>query len=64
MGSTLYSFSDKTMGKCNLQAQTQNGRISAWHKYIMAQIFKKALWYHTADKLLQEIQRQFGDTDK
>ena len=30
----------------------------------MAQIFKKVLWYHTADELLQEIQQQFGDTDK
>ena len=30
----------------------------------MAQIFKKTLWYNTADELLQEIQRQFSDTDK
>ena len=30
----------------------------------MAQIFKKTLWYNTADKLLQEIQQQFSDTDK
>ena len=30
----------------------------------MAQIFKKALWYNTADELLQEIQRRFSDTDK
>ena len=30
----------------------------------MAQIFKKTLWYNTADKLLQEIQRRFSDTDK
>ena len=30
----------------------------------MAQIFKKTLWYNTADELLQEIQCQFSDTDK
>ena len=30
----------------------------------MAQIFKKTLWYNTADELLQEIQRSFSDTDK
>ena len=30
----------------------------------MAQIFKKTLWYNTADDLLQEIQRRFSDTDK
>ena len=30
----------------------------------MAQIVKKTLWYNTADDLLQEIQRRFGDTDK
>ena len=42
----------------------QTGSACAWHEYIMAQIFKKALWYHTADELLQEIQRRFGDMDK
>ena len=30
----------------------------------MAQIFKKTLWYNTADDLLQEIQWRFSDTDK
>ena len=30
----------------------------------MAQIFKKMLWYNTADKLLQEIQQRFSDMDK
>ena len=30
----------------------------------MAQIFKKMLWYNTADELLQEIQQRFSDTDK
>ena len=30
----------------------------------MAQIFKKTLWYNTADELLQEIQRQFSNMDK
>ena len=42
----------------------QTGLAHTWHKYVMVQIFKKALWYHMADKLLQEIQQQFGDTDK
>ena len=42
----------------------QNGSARAWREYVMAQIFKKALWYNTADDLLQEIQRRFGDTDK
>ena len=30
----------------------------------MAQIFKKTLWYNTADELLQEIQHRFSDMDK
>ena len=30
----------------------------------MAQIFKKTLWYNTADEILQEIQRRFSNTDK
>ena len=34
----------------------QTGSACAWHKYIMSQIFKKTLWYNTADDLLQEIQ--------
>ena len=34
----------------------QTGSARAWREYVMAQIFKKALWYHTADELLQEIQ--------
>ena len=42
--------------------QTSSAR--AWHEYIMVQIFKKTLWYNTADELLQEIQHLFGDTDK
>ena len=42
----------------------QTGSAHAWREYVMAQIFKKVLWYHTADELLQEIQRRFGDTDK
>ena len=42
----------------------QTGLAHAWQEYVMAQIFKKALWYHTADELLQEIQQQFGDMDK
>ena len=42
----------------------QTGSAHAWQEYVMAQIFKKALWYHTVDKLLQEIQHQFGDMDK
>ena len=42
----------------------QTGSAHAWQEYIMAQIFKKVLWYHMADELLQEIQRQFGDMDK
>ena len=42
----------------------QTGSAHAWHKYVMAQIFKKMLWYTTADDLLQEIQCCFGDTDK
>ena len=42
--------------------QTSSART--WQEYVMAQIFKKALWYHTADELLQEIQCQFGDMDK
>ena len=42
----------------------QTRSAHAWCEYVMAQIFKKTLWYHTADELLQEIQHQFGDTDK
>ena len=42
----------------------QTGSARAWREYVMAQIFKKTLWYNTADELLQEIQRRFGDTDK
>ena len=42
----------------------QTGSARAWREYVMAQIFKKVLWYHTADELLQEIQRRFGDMDK
>ena len=42
----------------------QTGSARAWHEYVMAQIFKKTLWYNMADKLLQEIQRQFSDMDK
>ena len=42
----------------------QTGSARAWRKYVMAQIFKKTLWYNTADELLQEIQRRFSDTDK
>ena len=34
----------------------QIGLACTWQEYIMAQIFKKTLWYHTADKFLQEIQ--------
>ena len=34
----------------------QTGSARAWREYVMTQIFKKALWYHTADELLQEIQ--------
>ena len=30
----------------------------------MSQIFKKMLWYNTADELLQKIQHQFRDMDK
>ena len=42
----------------------QTGSAHAWCEYVMSQIFKKTLWYNTADELLQEIQRRFGDTDK
>ena len=35
----------------------QTGSAHAWQEYIMAQIFKKALWYHMVDELLQEIQQ-------
>ena len=42
----------------------QTGSARAWHEYVMAQIFKKTLWYNTVDDLLQEIQRRFSDTDK
>ena len=42
----------------------QTGSARAWREYVMAQIFKKTSWYNTADELLQEIQRRFGDTDK
>ena len=42
----------------------QTGSARAWCEYIMAQIFKKTLWYNTADELLQEIQCRFSDTDK
>ena len=42
----------------------QTSSAHAWHEYIMVQIFKKVLWYNTADELLQEIQQHFGDTDK
>ena len=42
----------------------QTGSARAWCEYVMAQIFKKTLWYNTVDKLLQEIQRRFSDTDK
>ena len=34
----------------------QTSSAHAWHEYIMAQIFRKTLWYNTADELLQEIQ--------
>ena len=36
----------------------------AWREYVMAQIFKKTLWYNTADELLQEIQQRFSNMDK
>ena len=42
----------------------QTGSAHAWHKYVMAQIFKKMLWYNTADELLQEIQCRFSNIDK
>ena len=42
----------------------QTGLARAWCEHVMAQIFKKMLWYNTADELLQEIQQRFGDTDK
>ena len=42
----------------------QTGSARAWREYVMAQIFKKTLWYNTADDLLQEIQKRFSDTDK
>ena len=42
----------------------QNGSARTWCEYVMAQIFKKTLWYNTADELLQEIQHWFRDTDK
>ena len=42
----------------------QIGSAWAWCEYIMAQIFKKTLWYNTADELLQEIQQRFSDMDK
>ena len=42
----------------------QTGSAHAWREYVMAQIFKKTLWYNMADELLQEIQRRFSDTDK
>ena len=40
------------------------GLACAWCEYVMAQIFKKTLWYNMANELLQEIQRRFSDTDK
>ena len=42
----------------------QTGLAHVWYEYVMAQIFKKTLWYNMADKLLQEIQQWFSDTDK
>ena len=42
----------------------QTGSVHAWHEYVMAQIFKKTLWYNTVDELLQEIQCRFSDMDK
>ena len=42
----------------------QTGSARAWCEYVMAQIFKKTLWYNTADELLQEIQCRFSNTDK
>ena len=50
----------KSHGFCLMQT----GSAWAWREYIMAQIFKKALWYETADELLQEIWCWFGDMDK
>ena len=35
----------------------QTNSAHAWCEYIMAQIFKKTLWYNMADELLQEIQQ-------
>ena len=42
----------------------QTGSARAWCEYVMAQIFKKTLWYNMADELLQEIQQRFSDMDK
>lgn len=53
MGPTLYSFSDKTMGKRNLQAQTQNSHIIAifqWTSDAGSTINSKAL--HGGEQLL------------
>ena len=42
----------------------QTGAARAWRDYIMAQICKRTLWFHTTDDLLKEIEQKFGDTDK
>ena len=42
----------------------QTGSARAWREYVMAQIFKKSLWYNMEDELLEEIQCRFSNTDK
>jgi len=42
----------------------QTGSAKTWHDYVVALMYKGQQSFSTSDKLLKEIDRKFGDTDK
>jgi len=57
-------FPDKDAKIYWILSYMQTGSAKTWRDYIMALMYKGQQSFLTSDKLLKEINRKFGDTDK
>ena len=64
INSRLLEFGTEQNKVIWILSHMQTRAAHAWHDYIMAQIFKCTLWFHTADDLLKEIKWKFCGTNK
>jgi len=57
-------FSDEDAKIYWILSYMQTGSAKTWHDYVVALMYKGQQLFSMSDKLLKEIDRKFGDTDK